>query len=427
MSSNKILSVLLVAMMAMSVVIIAGSDDSHADDTILEDGMTWEIYTFSPKFSTQNVTNVDYMVWDFGDGTNIDFSDADSEDPDVKAAFEMQILEHGGNPDALIHTYEDVGTYILTVTAYKEGMEPTQKTITVIVKGHPTITFVSEGSVYGKLEVPKEGDDGGYAPNVADPDMIPADPEKEGYTFSGWYTEDGQLFDFTEPVSEHVTLTAQFVEGEDVVLHNVTFAGGEASAQKVSDGQTAQKPVDPVKIGFDFGGWYTDAECTQPYDWNTPVTHDVVLYAKWTEHVVEPEKHTISFIGANVQAMLVEDGETAVLPSNPFKAGYKFEGWYTDAECTQPYDWNTPVTHDVILYAKWTELTVGDDGIGVVSIAAAIIGLVITAFAYRDGSRSMVVIGFIILLIGCLSIYADYIGSDILTMLKDLIGGGEDA
>ena len=35
--------------------------------------------------------------------------------------------------------------------------------------------------------------------------------------------------------------------------------------------------------GWTFGGWYTDKECTRSYDFSTPVTSDVTLYAKWTK------------------------------------------------------------------------------------------------------------------------------------------------
>ena len=38
----------------------------------------------------------------------------------------------------------------------------------------------------------------------------PADPEKDGYTFLGWYTDDGNLFDFDTPITADITLTAKF-------------------------------------------------------------------------------------------------------------------------------------------------------------------------------------------------------------------------
>jgi uncharacterized repeat protein (TIGR02543 family) len=36
-----------------------------------------------------------------------------------------------------------------------------------------------------------------------------------------------------------------------------------------------------------------------------------------------------------------------------YKTGYVLEGWYTDSALTQPFDFNTVVTEDMTLYAKW--------------------------------------------------------------------------
>lgn len=41
--------------------------------------------------------------------------------------------------------------------------------------------------------------------------------------------------------------------------------------------------IDPDACYATFGGWYTDPECTVPYDFDTAVTASFTLYAKWTE------------------------------------------------------------------------------------------------------------------------------------------------
>ncbi len=60
--------------------------------------------------------------------------------------------------------------------------------------------------------------------------------------------------------------------------------GGSACDTKfvaTADGKLV-KPADPTRDGYTFGGWFTDEACTQAYDFSTPVTADLTLYAKWT-------------------------------------------------------------------------------------------------------------------------------------------------
>lgn len=70
----------------------------------------------------------------------------------------------------------------------------------------------------------------------------------------------------------------------------VSFETGEGSKvdfQTTADGKLV-KPADPTRDGYTFGGWYTDEACTQAYDFGTPVTADLTLYAKWTKNAVNP-------------------------------------------------------------------------------------------------------------------------------------------
>lgn len=66
--------------------------------------------------------------------------------------------------------------------------------------------------------------------------------------------------------------------------------GGSACDTKfvaTADGKLI-KPADPTRDGYAFGGWFTDEACTQAYDFSTPVTADLALYAKWTKNAVNP-------------------------------------------------------------------------------------------------------------------------------------------
>lgn len=66
--------------------------------------------------------------------------------------------------------------------------------------------------------------------------------------------------------------------------------GGSACDTKfvaTADGKLV-KPADPTRDGYTFGGWYTDEACTRAYDFATPVTANLTLYAKWTKNAVNP-------------------------------------------------------------------------------------------------------------------------------------------
>ncbi|KAB7790641.1 Ig-like domain-containing protein [Bifidobacterium leontopitheci] len=68
------------------------------------------------------------------------------------------------------------------------------------------------------------------------------------------------------------------------VDYTVTFnsnGGSTVASQTVESGSKATKPADPTKAGFTFGGWYKDAALKTLYDFNTAVTANITLYAKW--------------------------------------------------------------------------------------------------------------------------------------------------
>lgn len=70
------------------------------------------------------------------------------------------------------------------------------------------------------------------------------------------------------------------------VSWTITFnvnGGSDVSPIKVNDGKTASKPTDPNKDGYAFDGWYIDEVTATPFDWDTLITADWTLFAKWKE------------------------------------------------------------------------------------------------------------------------------------------------
>lgn len=73
----------------------------------------------------------------------------------------------------------------------------------------------------------------------------------------------------------------------------------------------------------------------------------------------ETKKFTVTFEsngGSAVEAQLVAEGGMATRPLPPTKEGAAFENWYKDQALATVYDFNTPVTKDITVYAKWTAI-----------------------------------------------------------------------
>ena len=109
-----------------------------------------------------------------------------------------------------------------------------------------------------------------------------------GYQFKEWQVISGGVTITNNKFTigtENVVVKAIFEE-VPATTYTVTFEtnGGSAIAsQKVADGNKATKPADPTKDGYTFEGWYKDAALTVAYDFETAITADITLYAKWTQ------------------------------------------------------------------------------------------------------------------------------------------------
>ena len=176
----------------------------------------------------------------------------------------------------------------------------------------------------------------------------PADPEKVGYVFKGWYVGN-DAYDFEKVITGDLELVAKFEEEkEEVKDYTVKFViDGEDSEVKVAEGEKAIKPIDPEKVGYVFKGWYVDDE---EYNFEVLVSTDLELTAKFEE---ETKEYTVKFVvdGAS-EVVTVKEGEKAVKPIDPEKEGYIFVGWFAGAD---EYDFETYVTSDLELIAKFEE------------------------------------------------------------------------
>lgn len=119
---------------------------------------------------------------------------------------------------------------------------------------------------------------------------LPVPVSEDGSTFFGWsLTEE---YDPDTPVTEKAlgadsTLYALF--GREVVfdLNYDRASGSVFNTIRVMSGYTVAEEMaafgNPFRVGYDFGGWYLDKECTQAFDASVPVDSSFTVYAKWTD------------------------------------------------------------------------------------------------------------------------------------------------
>ncbi len=121
--------------------------------------------------------------------------------------------------------------------------------------------------------------------------QAPAQPTKEGMTFSGWYRDKKFTTPFqfgAEPISGDITLYAYFVAsaGSEVdVNFYLNYEGAAAIEPQKTVGGVAQLPQDPVRTDYTFMGWYVsqynDADkLAYKYDGQS-LYEPTSLYAVW--------------------------------------------------------------------------------------------------------------------------------------------------
>ena len=226
---------------------------------------------------------------------------------------------------------------------------------------------------------------------------IPTPTAPEGMTFAGWKVWLGNepmyegefTFAALEALYEELDGPITWVNGEEAWLtfeavysekadeetFTVTFdsnGGSSVNAQTVESGKTVAKPADPTRDGYDFEGWFTDEDLTIKYDFNTPVTADITLYAAWDKQSSgggggggsETETYAVYYhsnYGSDERKTggRYEENDEVEVRDNDWwdRDNYRFLGWNTEEDGSgrdyDPEDTFDMPDEDVHLYAQW--------------------------------------------------------------------------
>jgi len=107
----------------------------------------------------------------------------------------------------------------------------------------------------------------------------PPNPSELGKIFEGWYLED-VLFDFNQPITADLTLTAKW---SDANLYTITFdtLGGDLiTSQSYYENQKIYQLPFASKDGFRFTGWYLDPDLTMKFN-NDFIDDNITVFAKY--------------------------------------------------------------------------------------------------------------------------------------------------
>ena len=201
----------------------------------------------------------------------------------------------------------------------------------------------------------------------------PTDPTKDKYTFIGWYVdpEFTAKYDFATVLEADKTIYAKFELtstpiGDIYVRYDVlhikqlpdgTYDLANAEVEHLS----AKKDTTVTAVIKDYRATHhvnvnrTLSKLTgtaiQPYmgvDGKPVYTILSVYY--------DLDFHTLTFDtmgGSKIAPETVRHGLTVAKPKDPVNGGYIFDGWYTDKTFRHRYDFSTPLTEDITIYAKW--------------------------------------------------------------------------
>lgn len=253
---------------------------------------------------------------------------------------------------------------------------PVRSDLTFVAQWWPVVTFDASGGAWSSGETMH------YVKIQTDTEKVAAEstPVRNGYTFLGWYTDDGNRANFEDTVNGPKTLYAHWAKNAAVTFRivNGTWSGGAAEDKTVTvvlypqaDG-TASGTLDASYVpqimlpapGYEntAGGW----EQTPNTDPNG-ITGDVTYVYRFgstgggssSGHSTRYTLHYESNGGTAYKDERCSSGTKVTLGKTPTRESYTFTGWYADKALTQKITTVT-MNSDKTVYAGWEATGVPD-------------------------------------------------------------------
>ena len=212
----------------------------------------------------------------------------------------------------------------------------------------------------------------------------PANPEKEGHVFAGWFDKNGKnLFDYSTVPASDVEFIAKWLRDGNVVY---LVDGKTYEAYEVREGEKIPVPENPKKFAHKFVGWNPEIPETMPStdlefeavweidkEFVTLVIGGTVVAGGIVAAIAGAAITGISIIGGIIAIIGVasnikktytvtykvdgsvyksykhDAGQKIPVPANAVKSGYKFEGWSPAVPEKMP-------KQNLTFEAKWSEI-----------------------------------------------------------------------
>ncbi len=275
-------------------------------------------------------------------------------------------LTAGGTTTAYIKVTSENGEtvkyYAVAITRVVKLNAPTGLVWDSAVKGKAIWGAVSNAASY-TVQLYKDGLAAGSAVTGitnTNYDFSARITESGVYTFTVIAAGNGAAYDDSESTTVNSALSVYAVNfkrnynGSDTTVYQ---------KQIVFDGGRAAMPEQPARSGYTFGGWYTEAACTNAWNFkNNPVIENTILYAKWTAKAVATYNVKYDGNGATSGSVPVDSndyvsGASAKVKANTgslAKAGHTFGGW-RNGGTTYTAGQTITISGDVTLTAVWME------------------------------------------------------------------------